>query len=266
MHFIEVEKSVRDKEWSMTDLHSHAHYELYFLLSGKRRFFLKNRMYHIGAPCLIVIPPHTVHKTEGAGFSRVNVNISADGLDAYEGDVLRKLGGKVLPLSSEDAARIFSVLDEAVAVQEENAPTAAAQLHLLFGYLLFILGRTTFLPAAESVESKSDTASPVILKVIHYLTDNYREKITLQDLSERFFISKISLCEKFRRAMNDSVGNYLLRLRISKAKEFLCTTSKGMEEIAALCGFSSAAYMGLIFKEKTGLSPLNYRKLQKTKT
>ena len=81
MSFIEVEKSVREKEWDMTDLHSHSHYEIYFLISGTRKFFLVDKMYHISAPCLIVIPPYTMHKTEGFAFTRININVSATSLN-----------------------------------------------------------------------------------------------------------------------------------------------------------------------------------------
>ena len=91
MKFIEIEKSVKQNEWSMTDLHSHEHYELYFLFSGARNFFLKDKMYKIEAPCYIVIPPYTMHKTEGSGFMRINVNVMPDALSDYEISALNKL-------------------------------------------------------------------------------------------------------------------------------------------------------------------------------
>ena len=51
----------------------------------------------------------------------------------------------------------------------------------------------------------------------------------------------------------------------AKAKEFLLNTKKSVGEISELCGFSSSNYFGLIFKQKEGLSPANYRKHQHTK-
>ena len=48
-------------------------------------------------------------------------------------------------------------------------------------------------------------------------------------------------------------------------KELLIKTKKSVNEISELCGFSSANYFGLIFKQKEKLSPLSYRKYQNTK-
>jgi AraC-like DNA-binding protein len=53
---------------------------------------------------------------------------------------------------------------------------------------------------------------------------------------------------------------YILQLRLNKAKSLLQEGKKSIEEIANLCGFSSANYFGLIFKKAVGLSPLNYKK------
>ena len=49
----------------MSDLHSHNHYEIYFLVKGERSFFLSNKMYNLKGPVIIIIPPYVMHKTEG---------------------------------------------------------------------------------------------------------------------------------------------------------------------------------------------------------
>jgi transcriptional regulator GlxA family with amidase domain len=53
---------------------------------------------------------------------------------------------------------------------------------------------------------------------------------------------------------------YVMRIRLNKAKGLLRNTNKSIEEVAFECGFSSANYFGLIFKKEIGLSPLNYKK------
>ena len=78
MSFIEFEKSIRQNDWSMHDLHTHPHYEIYFLTKGSREFFLADALYKVTAPVLVVIPPYVMHKTKGGPFERYNVNVSAD--------------------------------------------------------------------------------------------------------------------------------------------------------------------------------------------
>ena len=84
MNFIEIEQSTKTEEWSMIDLHSHSHYEIYFLEKGNRTFFLSSELYRLSAPVLIIIPPHTLHKTEGSAFARYNINVSEDYLDDFQ--------------------------------------------------------------------------------------------------------------------------------------------------------------------------------------
>ena len=57
MNFIEIEKSIRNENWSMNDLHSHSHYEIYYLYQGNRTFFLSNALYKLSAPVIVIIPP-----------------------------------------------------------------------------------------------------------------------------------------------------------------------------------------------------------------
>jgi AraC-like DNA-binding protein len=59
--------------------------------------------------------------------------------------------------------------------------------------------------------------------------------------------------------------DYLLMLRLSKAKEELMNTEKSIKEISESCGFSSPNYFSLIFKRKENISPGNYRKYQNAK-
>ena len=90
MSFIEFEKSIRQNDWSMHDLHTHPHYEIYFLTKGSREFFLADALYKVTAPVLVVIPPYVMHKTEGGPFERYNVNVSADFLDPFQKETLDK--------------------------------------------------------------------------------------------------------------------------------------------------------------------------------
>ena len=110
-----------------------------------------------------------------------------------------------------------------------------------------------------SAVGEMQTADPVVLKLLFHLNENYRNEITLDGLSAIFFLSKVSLCARFKQFMNCSIMQYLFQIRLSKAKELLSSTDKSIETIAFECGFSSANYFSLAFKKEIGLSPLHYR-------
>jgi transcriptional regulator GlxA family with amidase domain len=121
-----------------------------------------------------------------------------------------------------------------------------------------------------SIEQPSASANNVVpslvLKAIDYLNLKYAEKITLDDLANVFFVSKGALIYNFKKYTGVSPIDFLLNVRLAKAKEFLLNSKKSVGEISELCGFSSSNYFGLIFKHKEGLSPANYRKHQHTKS
>lgn len=264
MNFIEIERSTKKEKWSMSELHAHSNYELYFLLSGERQFFVENVMYKISAPCFIALAPFTVHKTEGDNFTRVNVNVSPDFFGEEEKNILNGICGKFIDLNCENGKKVLSLLADAETIYAVKRD-ASVILKNFIGCMLYYLDDIKSNASAPSVTAKSEIVSPLALKLIDKLNSGFTQSPTLDDLSAEFFISKAALCRTFKRAMNCTVNDYVLQLKLNKAKKLLVSTNKRMEEIADDCGFSSAAYMGIIFKRKIGLSPREYKKLQNSK-
>ena len=127
--------------------------------------------------------------------------------------------------------------------------------------ILYLLKKQKIIPVstldAFAVKQPNDH---IVYNVIHYINDNYQKEIFLEQIAKHFFISKSTLCALFKERMNCTVMEYVLRLRIAKAKYLLLYTNKSIENISYECGFSSANYFGLVFKKEIGLSPLNYKK------
>lgn len=263
MPFIEFEKSVREQNWSMHDLHSHTHYEIYFLSKGERSFFLANALYKVSAPVLIVIPPHVMHKTEGAGFERYNVNVAPDYLDPYQMETLNARALQIVKPDPAQAAELTALFDNALQTNKthKHAPYVS---RALFSYAVYLLQNFDYGESPPTTATGENIPS-LVLKVIDYLHEHYGEKLTLQALANEFFVSRATLIYNFKKYTNCSLIDFLLNIRLTKSKELLVKGKKGVEEIAELCGFSSANYFGVIFKKKEGVSPVNYRKIQRQK-
>jgi len=265
MSFIEIEKSIRNESWFMNDLHSHSHYEIYFLTKGKRNFFLSNSLYELSAPVIVVIPPYTMHKTEGGAFERFNANVSTKYINEFQKNVLKKKELKVISLLQKDETILLNVFEELSRVSKDDNFYDDI-VNSLFGYLIFTLSeiKTENSSVTPKITIKNNVPT-LVIKIIDYLNNNYSEKLTLDILAEKFYISKSTLMYNFNKHMSCTPIDYLLNVRITKAKELLYNTNKNINQIAELCGFSSANYFSLYFKEKEKLSPLNYRKHQRDK-
>lgn len=94
-----------------------------------------------------------------------------------------------------------------------------------------------------------------------YLDTHYREKISLDELAERFFINKFYLTRIFKEQFGLSVNNYLLQIRITHAKRLLRFTDLTIEAIGQECGMTDANYFSRMFKKTEGITPGEFRKL-----
>ena len=99
------------------------------------------------------------------------------------------------------------------------------------------------------------------MEIRSYLDENYTKKITLDQLSERYFINKYYLTRIFREQFGVSINNYILEKRITHAKQLLRFTDQTVEEIGEACGMGALYYFSRMFKKIEGVSPSEYRKL-----
>lgn len=255
MNYLEIDSSKSDVKWNMTFLHSHAYYEIYFLICGSRQIFLKDKIYNLSAPGIVVIPPYTMHKTEGDAFERINLCISSENLSDYERTTLNDLGCKLIKIGAEKFAEIKRLLDLAMEIKSEPHPYCDEKFRCVVSYIILMLEK---LPLGE--ESDADSGNALVFSIIDYINSHYKSGVSLSDLSHEFFLSKTALCSKFKSVMHCSVNDYIIKNKINRAKELLTKTDMSIESIARDSGFSSANYMGLVFKNKLGCSPLQFKK------
>ena len=110
MNFIKIEELTM-QQLTMPSLHSHHYYEIYFLYEGQRLFFFNNILLTIAAPALLVIPPHTPHKTEGENFKRVNIYITENYLTGFQKDFIENIKFSILTFTQEQAQSLLDILD-----------------------------------------------------------------------------------------------------------------------------------------------------------
>lgn len=93
-----------------------------------------------------------------------------------------------------------------------------------------------------------------------YLDQHYQEKITLDNLADKFFINKFYLTRIFKEQFGISVNSYLAQIRITHAKQLLRFSDRTIEQIGRECGIDEPAYFARVFKKVEGTSPGEYRK------
>ncbi len=100
---------------------------------------------------------------------------------------------------------------------------------------------------------------PLTRTILTYLHNHFTEKITLQQIGERTCFSPIYCDTVFKNDMGVSIIEYVLSLRLEKAKQLLIEGELSIHKIAESVGFQDHNYFSRIFKKRVGMSPSDYR-------
>jgi two-component system response regulator YesN len=96
-------------------------------------------------------------------------------------------------------------------------------------------------------------------EVIKYINIHFNEKITLDYASNLINMNSSYFSRLFKEETGMGLIEYITKIRIEKAKEYLKKKDMKLNEIAELVGFEDANYFGRVFKKVTGFTPSKYR-------
>lgn len=116
----------------------------------------------------------------------------------------------------------------------------------------------------ESMDMRSISNDYSVAKAQHYMEHHFGEPITIKRLSELGFVSPSGLTHKFKAELGVSPIEYLIEIRIQRAKIMLQRKNMTVTEIANACGFSNSAYFSSCFQKRVGRTPTEYQRRYRT--
>ena len=129
-----------------------------------------------------------------------------------------------------------------------------------FYHIWDIIRRQSATLGAGSEDTISDPKMKSFKSMMYFISNSYRDNVTLDDIAASGNISK-SLCNNlFHQYVGESPISYLMHLRARKVAEYLRSGSHTLREIAELTGFNGVSYMSETFKKFFGSSPRDYKK------
>ena len=111
-----------------------------------------------------------------------------------------------------------------------------------------------------ALEHKTRT-SPVVASCLRFIRRNISQPVTLKNVAAHAGISPGYLSTVFKKEIGLSVSDYIAVQRIEEAKRLLDTTDQTLSEISAYLCFSSQSYFQNVFKKITGMTPMEYKKI-----
>ena len=234
-----------------------------FVHSGTGSIELREKSYPLAPGVLCFIGKNKYHYTfpkEPEQYERSKLFLKSEVLDKLVqaisennefADAFNDEAVTLTTLLPDECKRIIDIFDRlkdlsknSKFVQEEICSTAIQ--------LMLILAKK----GDAHVKINRDTFQ----NVINFINRHIAEDLTIDKISKGCYINKYYLCRIFKKKMGITVMEYVLQTRLAMAMELLTKEEMSVTQVGIVCGFSSPSYFSRIFKEKTGFSPMAYKK------
>ncbi len=148
---------------------------------------------------------------------------------------------------------------EELLVQIESRLIASRSLPLLKAEF-----RKIMLELLDWLANLKKNKHDLIMKMcLQYLENNLKEDLTLKMVADHFYFSPSYFSELFKDYSNLTFNKYVSRLRLKKAAELLSRGCFRVYEVAIRVGYNDEKYFHRVFKKEFGVTPDEYRRMQK---
>jgi YesN/AraC family two-component response regulator len=256
----------RDTNWQMKKPHFHEDVEILLSLHASGEFFIGNALFPISEGSLFLFSGGTIHKSMAENqYFRYVLHVSPDTLRAFSTRIsdinafVQKSPVRCIHLDSSSAHALAKKFEELEKLEESKNTAFCSDIRKNIQLADIIVDVLTFFSDSEPENKLETSAMSQVTPILTSIRSHLGDLITLDVLSERFFISKYHLCHVFKSATGLSVMDYVINCRILKAQELL---RQGMrvQPVGERTGFRNTAHFIRTFRTLTGVSPKRYAK------
>jgi len=134
-------------------------------------------------------------------------------------------------------------------------------LDSLSNQLIIELLRTTKHNITTDLEKDIKTSNKEIKKAIDFIKSNQDFNFSLADIAKEVNFSPYHFIRVFKAQTGQTPYDYIMNIKINKAKTLLLDKNLSVTEISFMSGFRSNSHFATVFKKKVGASPTQYRKM-----
>lgn len=257
-------------------VHSHAGVELLYCEQGRGIFTLGRHVLPYESGSLILFDPQVPHHVEMlSSYARWNVCFLSEALKS-----VTQSTGKVLDTVLRSGSAVHFHLDRLDLDDREHVygifrdiRRESLRQRLGFQYIfalrlleLFVL-LERFSEESVVLEDLPRTADQALLfnDVIGFIERHIAHNVTVGHLADHFNVSTSTLYRMVRGATGRSPSELISQRRLARAQHLLAATTLTVSEVASATGYTHVSHFGSLFKQQTGYTPSQYRKLHREK-
>lgn len=258
-----------DKAW-----HFHQEYQLFLVLEGKGTRFIGDQMKPFREYDMVFTGPNLPHiwRNDAAYFEKEST-LSTHGVVVYFGEDF--LGNSIA--QKEEFAAIKSLFEKSYRGLEITGATnlrlremmqelphkKGIESMLLLLQILQILAESSDcnpITHEHYTNTNKESEKDRMRKVYEFVMENFAEKIQLTQVSALANMTESAFSRYFKSRMNKTFSEFLMDVRIAHACKLLHEVDRNISEISLECGFNTLSHFNRQFKEKMGITPIQYKK------
>ena len=226
---------------------------LLFTKEGCGKLLIDNQVYSLTASSLLLLDCRDHFRLDIAIEPWVFqvFFVSGDALSYYYG-LLAKAEPVIFPLTAFSGTTLC--LDKLMSISDISDTPSALKASTLINTVFTdcILNRL-------AADTPSAQIAPYLAQLKELFDNHFDEDYSLDELEERFQISKYRLCREFGAAFGASPFKYLNQRRIQIAGHLLLTTDLKIHEVGSKVGIDNTNHFISLFRKTYGTTPLEYK-------
>ena len=244
----------------------HDFYEVVYVESGFYYVILDGKLHTVPPGSCVFFSPNTYHSDDGS--TPVNATVKIISFECNS-TLMSHFDNRVFTLEDEPKQSFLHAFDALslcientkkhnLSAKEGAGPTDIQYARLQFESFLLILYKNSAPLPKESDRATARKAE--FRRISDYLKTNLHRPLTLDDISTECSVSISKLKSVCRFFCDCGPIDYLISLRIIRAKYLILEGELNFTEIAQVTGFSSPHYFSRVFRGRTGMTPSQYAK------
>lgn len=261
---------LKDQKHMEFEFHYHDFNKIIIFLSGKVSYLIEGKMYELKPWDILFVSSNEVHKpliNSSQVYERIVIWVNSKFLQNHNinqcnllncFEVISKRKCNLLRLDTELLRVIKYNMSRLEDAYRSNEFGSHVLRNALFLELIVYLNRLALRNenSQKSSDIKYDESIDVIL---NYINNSLAEDLSLEKLSEKFYMSKYYLMHKFKRQTGYTIHNYIMQKRLIMANA-LIKQGRQITEACVQSGFNDYSNFLRAFKKSFGISPKQYYK------
>ena len=250
--------------------HWHNASEFTLILKDNCVYRIKDKVYHLNSGDILLIWPRELHEIvsspkEGSVFVQFSADIIENNLDLVSASKFMTALHVISAKKEPETARIIrDYIYEIGDIYSKKPSFSETKCKILIYRLLLEIGDYVMCEKHEQSgpSNFSITSRNYIRSACNYIAEHSMEDISQADVAAKIGLSPYYFSKLFKEYLQTSFPQYLTRIRLQNAINFLTEDSLSITECAYMAGFQSTTTFNKAFLESVGCSPREYRKLQ----